>query len=223
MSGHTEGMRQAPSLALGNREKRAPGASHDPARAVQGPGAAQAAGAPSGPEARSLPSFAEVYELHFDFVWRSARRLGVPEHNLDDVVQDVFVTVYRRLGEFEGRSQLKTWIFGVLRHTVRDLRRSARRKPTEALAEEPSDARTSPHERAVHEESARLLSRLLETLDEDQREVFVLSELEQMSAPEIASALDVNVNTVYSRLRTARQEFEAALKRAQSRDQWRMR
>jgi RNA polymerase sigma-70 factor (ECF subfamily) len=139
------------------------------------------------------------------------------------VVQDVFVTVYRRLGEFEGRSQLKTWIFGVLRHTVRDLRRSARRKPTEALAEEPSDARTSPHERAVHEESTRLLSRLLETLDEDQREVFVLSELEQMSAPEIASALEVNVNTVYSRLRTARQEFEVALKRAQSRDEWRMR
>jgi RNA polymerase sigma-70 factor (ECF subfamily) len=210
-------------LALGTREQRAVGAGTDPAPSAGAPGATLGRGAPNGSEARSLPSFAEVYELHFDFVWRSARRLGVPEHNLDDVVQDVFVTVYRRLGEFEGRSQLKTWIFGVLRHTVRDLRRSARRKPTEALAEEPSDARTSPHERAVHEESARLLSRLLETLDEDQREVFVLSELEQMSAPEIASALDVNVNTVYSRLRTARQEFEAALKRAQSRDQWRMR
>jgi RNA polymerase sigma-70 factor (ECF subfamily) len=178
---------------------------------------------PGSGKAGSTLSFAEVYEAHFDFVWRSARRLGVPEQTLDDVVQDVFVTVYRRLAEFEGRSQLKTWIFGILRHTVRDLRRSARRKPTEALADEPSDSRPSPHERAIHEESTRLLSRLLATLDEDQREVFVLAELEQMSAPEIASALDVNVNTVYSRLRTARQEFETALKRAQSRDEWRMR
>jgi RNA polymerase sigma-70 factor (ECF subfamily) len=64
---------------------------------------------------------------------------------------------------------------------------------------------------------------LLGTLDDDLREVFVLSELEQMSVPEIASALSANVNTVYSRLRTARQEFDAALKRAQKRDEWRMR
>jgi RNA polymerase sigma-70 factor (ECF subfamily) len=78
-------------------------------------------------------SFALVYEQHFDFVWRSARRLGVAEASLDDVVQDVFVTVYRRLDAFEGRSSLKTWLFGIVRHTVRDLRRSARRKPTEAL------------------------------------------------------------------------------------------
>jgi RNA polymerase sigma-70 factor (ECF subfamily) len=169
------------------------------------------------------PHFAEVYETHFDFVWRSARRLGVPEAGLDDVVQDVFVTVYRRLGEFEGRSQLRTWIFGILRHTVGDLRRSQRRKPTEALGDEPSDARPGPHEHAVRDESTQLLSRLLAELDDDQREVFVLAELEQMSAPEIASAIDVNVNTVYSRLRAARQGFEAALKRAKSRDEWRMR
>jgi RNA polymerase sigma-70 factor (ECF subfamily) len=164
-----------------------------------------------------------VYETHFDFVWRSARRLGVPEAVLDDVVQDVFVTVYRRLGEFEGRSQLRTWIFGILRHTVGDLRRTQRRKPTESLGDEPLDARPGPHEAAVRDESTRLLSRLLDELDDDQRDVFVLAELEQMSAPEIASALDVNVNTVYSRLRAARQEFEAALKRARSRDEWRIR
>jgi RNA polymerase sigma-70 factor (ECF subfamily) len=223
MSGHPEGMRQAPSLALGTREPRALGAKDEPLVVESEGGTSQGQGAPTSGKAGTTLVFAEVYELHFDFVWRSARRLGVPVQNLDDVVQDVFVTVYRRLGEFEGRSQLKTWIFGVLRHTVRDLRRSARRKPTEALSEEPSDARTSPHDQAVHGESARLLMRLLETLDQDLREVFVLAELEQMSAPEIASALDVNVNTVYSRLRSARQEFESALKRAQSRDGWRMR
>jgi RNA polymerase sigma-70 factor (ECF subfamily) len=171
-----------------------------------------------------VPPFPQVYEAHFDFVWRSARRLGVPEASLDDVVQDVFVTVYRRLSDFEGRSQLKTWIFGILRHTVRDLRRSMRRKPAEALEHDPHDHHgQTPHEAAARVEAQRLLHAVLDTLDEDQREVFVLSELEQLSAPEIASALEVNVNTVYSRLRAARQDFEAALKRLRSRDEWRMR
>ncbi len=171
-----------------------------------------------------VPPFAEVYETHFDFVWRSARRLGVPEANVDDVVQDVFVTVYRRLSHFEGRSQLKTWIFGILRHTVRDMRRSMRRKPVEALEYDPHDVHNpTPHDVAARGEGQRMLHAVLDTLDDEQREVFVLSELEQLSAPEIASALDVNVNTVYSRLRAARQNFEVALKRIRSRDEWRMR
>ena len=169
-------------------------------------------------------SFALVYEQHFDFVWRSARRLGVAEASLDDVVQDVFVTVYRRLDGFEGRSSLKTWMFGIVRHTVHDLRRSARRKPTEPLVDEPADhAGPTPQDAAVHGEGTRLLHAVLRELADDLREVFVLSELEQMSAPEVASALSLNVNTVYSRLRSARKEFEAALKRLRSRDEWRSR
>jgi RNA polymerase sigma-70 factor, ECF subfamily len=176
------------------------------------------------PQPAGLPSFAEIYEQQFDFVWRSARRLGVPEASLDDVVQDVFVTVYRRLPAFEGRSQLKTWIFGVLRHTVHDLRRSARRKPTEALVDDLADAGgPTPQDEALRGEGAKLLHVVLMELEHDLREVFVLSELEQMSAPEVAQALALNVNTVYSRLRAARREFDAALKRLRSRDEWRTR
>lgn len=171
-----------------------------------------------------VPPFAEVYETHFDFVWRSARRLGVPEANLEDVVQDVFVTVYRRLGDFEGRSQLKTWIFGILRHTVRDMRRSLRRKPSEPLAHEPHDPHgLNPHDAVAKGEAQRLLHSVLDALGDEQREIFVLCELEQLSAPEVARALEINVNTVYSRLRAARLDFEAALKRLRSRDEWRMR
>jgi RNA polymerase sigma-70 factor (ECF subfamily) len=171
-----------------------------------------------------LPAFHEVYEQHFDFVWRSARRLGVPEASLDDVVQDVFVTVYRRLPDFEGRSQLKTWLFGILRNTVNDLRRSQRRKPTEALVSEPIDLSASgPQEAFAREQGARLLHAVLLELEDDLRDVFVLMELEQMSAPEAATALGINVNTVYSRLRAARRDFEAALKRLRSRDEWRTR
>lgn len=169
-------------------------------------------------------SFAELYELHFDFVWRSARRLGVPEASLDDVVQDTFVTVYRRLSAFEGRSTLKTWIFGILRHTVSDYRRTQRRKGTQPLACEPTDCQgPSPHDATARLEGSRLLHEALSTLKDEHREVFVLSELEQLSAPEIAQAVEANVNTVYSRLRCARQEFEVALKRIRSRDEWRMR
>lgn len=170
------------------------------------------------------PSFAQVYEEHFAFVWRSARRLGVPEASLDDVVQDVFVTVYRRLPAFEGRSQLKTWIFGILRHTVGDFRRTLRRKPTEAMEQELPDAHAGgPHEAAARREGVKLLDSVLGELSEELREVFVLAELEQLSAPEVAAALTLNVNTVYSRLRTARAEFEAALKRLRCRDEWRWR
>jgi RNA polymerase sigma-70 factor (ECF subfamily) len=197
----------------------------EPASAALERGAALAPGA-VGPcaEGVSRPSFATIYDQHFDFVWRSARRLGVPEASLDDVAQDVFVTVYRRLPEFEGRSQLKTWIFGILRHTISDLRRGLRRKPTSALEHEPADGRTlSPQDAAVRSEGVKLLHEALASLPEEQREVFVLAELEQLSSPEIASALEVNLNTVYSRLRAARQEFEAALKRLRSRDEWRMR
>jgi RNA polymerase sigma-70 factor (ECF subfamily) len=182
--------------------------------------------APAGPGLDPVqpPSFALVYDQYFDFVWRSARRLGVAEASLDDVVQDVFVTVYRRLDAFEGRSQLKTWIFGILRHTVHDLRRSARRKPTEALVDEPADPRgPTPQDAALHGEGTKLLHAVLLELGQELREVFVLSELEQMSAPEVAAALSLNVNTVYSRLRSARKEFEAALKRLRCRDEWRSR
>lgn len=170
------------------------------------------------------PPFAEVYEAHFDFVWRSARRLGVPEASLDDVVQDVFVTVYRRLDDFEGRSSLRTWIFGVLRRVVGDLRRTQRRKPTEALQTDPSaPAEQGPLERVAQAEAARFLQGVLNTLDDERREVFVLAELEQMSAPEIAEALEVNLNTVYSRLRSARRTVNEAVERQRHADGWRYR
>ena len=203
MAGHPTHMRTAPVLAVpGTAAERTPAS-----RAAVG-----------------TPPFAQVYEEHFDFVWRSARRLGVPEANLDDVVQDVFVTVYRRVNDFEGRSTLRTWIFGVLRRVVGDFRRTQRRKPTEALSSEPpTAAEDGPMEQAAQAEAARFLHRVLESLDDERREVFVLAELEQMSAPEIASALEVNLNTVYSRLRSARKAVDEAVTRLRSGDGWRYR
>ena len=177
-------------------------------------GGAPAASAPALP-----PRFEAVYEAHFDFVWRVARRLGVPEGSVDDVVQDVFLVVHRRLAEFEGRSALASWLFAITRRVVHDHRRSARRKSDrcqELPAELADGGQPGPREAAARAEAVRILHGLLDQLADDRREVFVLAELEQMTAPEIAEALEVNVNTVYSRLRAARQDFEQALARRQA-------
>jgi RNA polymerase sigma-70 factor (ECF subfamily) len=160
-------------------------------------------------------TFESVYDRWFDFVWRSVRRLGVPEASVDDAVQDVFVVVHRRLADFEGRSTVKTWLFGIAMRVAKDHRRAAsRRRPTEPLRESLVDAPCGcPMENAAQNEAVRLFHELLDTLDDEKRAVFVMAELEQMSAPEIAGALDVNLNTVYSRLRAARAGFERAVAR----------
>jgi RNA polymerase sigma-70 factor (ECF subfamily) len=164
------------------------------------------------------PSFAEVYESSFDFVWRSARRLGVKQTHVDDVVQEVFMVVHRRLGEFEGRSSLKTWLFGITRRVVGGHRRTARRKPTEPLGErELTASDNDPEQRCAALQGQALLHALLDELDTEKREVFVLSELEEMSGPEIALALDLNLNTMHARLRAARRDFEQALARHNAR------
>jgi RNA polymerase sigma-70 factor (ECF subfamily) len=176
------------------------------------------------PPAAPAPSFAEVYEAFFPFVWRSVRRLGVAPDGVDDVVQEIFVTVHRRLPSFEGRSSVKTWLFGIALRVVREHRRALRRKSPHSAADAEAVAAPddhSPQERAAKAEAARILHAILDELDEEKREVFVLAELEQMTAPEIAGALGVPMNTVYSRLRVARQAFEAAVARHRARDGWR--
>lgn len=165
----------------------------------------------------------DVYEAHFDFVWRTARRLGAHESQLDDVVQEVFLVVQRRLASFEGRSELKTWLFGITRRVVyTTLRRRAERREVvlgETQVEDLPDANAVSAETQLEaNEDTRLLYELLSELDEDKRAVFVLSELEEMSGPEIAQALDLHLSNVYARVRVARQAFDAALRRHRARE-----
>jgi RNA polymerase sigma-70 factor (ECF subfamily) len=168
----------------------------------------------------SWVTFEEVYDEHFAFVWRSVRRLGVAEAQVDDAVQEVFVVVHRRFATWEGKGALRSWIFGIARRVVADHRRTARRKPgagvvggAEDLSIEVVDGSPGPFEQAALSEAARTLAELLGAMDEEKREVFMLADLEGMPAPEIADALETNVNTVYSRLRAARAWFEKELAR----------
>lgn len=153
-----------------------------------------------------------IYREHFAFVWRSLRRLGAPEHGLEDACQDVFLVAARRLDEFEGRSTVRTWLFGIAMRVVRTHRRKLwrHRRKVDRLADD------APVLHAVHDdpheqrERQRLLVELLAELDESKRAVYVLIELEGMTAVEVARGFDVNVNTIYTRLRAARRQLRAA-------------
>ncbi len=174
-------------------------------------------------EAPAVPAFDDIYDRHFDFVWRSLRRLGVEPAALDDAAQEVFLVVHRRLTEFEGRSSLKTWLFSIALHVAQHHARSHARRRTDPLPEEVtgSYAEITPHDEAARREAISLLYAILDELEPAKRAVFVMAELEQFTAPEIAQATGTPLNSVYSRLRAARQDFEASLKRRQARERWR--
>jgi RNA polymerase sigma-70 factor (ECF subfamily) len=160
--------------------------------------------------ARTSLGFDEVYAAHVAFVWRIARALGVPAPAIEDAVQDVFVVVHRKLPEFEARAAITTWLFAITRRVAAGYRRRLDR--TTPLLEEPvGSSDTFAHVSRAH--AATLVAAILDGIDDDQRVVFALVELEQLNVTEVARMLELNLNTTYSRLRLARRAFEAALRR----------
>ena len=169
------------------------------------------------------PSFEQVYDEYFGFVWRNVANRGVPHAMMDDVVQEVFMVVHRKLPEFEGRSSLRTWLSAVVRRVVRDqLRKKSYQPAGEPLddAREPVSLGESPAEALDHKTAVKLLDGLLEGMPESQREVFILYEIEQMTGSEVADALEVNENTVRTRLRAARRAFAAGVARFRAGQLW---
>jgi len=164
-----------------------------------------------------------IYDEFFDFVWRSLQRLGVAPAALDDALQDVFLVVHRRIAEFEGRSTLKTWIFGICLRVASDYTRRGRKQAMayEPAQELPDDEAPDPLEQLARGEAVEFLYTELAELAPEKRAVFILAELEGMSCSEIATAVGANVNTVASRLKAARRQFDAAVRRHQARDRWR--
>jgi RNA polymerase sigma-70 factor (ECF subfamily) len=181
--------------------------------------------APSAPRLTlAAPTFEELYEAHVDFLWRNARRLGVRDDAVDDVLQHVFMVVHRRLADVSRAGSERAFMFGVLLHVVREHNRSLRRKSPHGFHEAtdpdglPDDRARGAEERVARAEAARLLQRWLDALDEDKREVFVLADLEQLTAREIAEATGTNPRTVASRLRAARLQIEEAAQRHRLRE-----
>jgi RNA polymerase sigma-70 factor, ECF subfamily len=163
----------------------------------------------------SPPTFEALYQQHFAYIWRALRCLGVPASAIDDAAQEVWVVVHRRLSEFEGRSQLKTWLFGIALNVNRNRRRSLRRRPPEH--ELPPEVASSTHDPALEQEGReawQLVSEYLSTLDEPRREVFVCCLLQGLSAPEAAELTGLPLATVYDRVRALRRSFKGWLERS---------
>jgi RNA polymerase sigma-70 factor (ECF subfamily) len=161
----------------------------------------------------TVPSFDEVYADHVAFVWRTLRSFGVADAQLEDAVQDVFVVVHRRLPEWEGRAAITTWLFAIARRVASATRRRAGNTSarTEPLDVEPAGTADTFAAMSRAQAAATVMA-ILDTLEESQRIVFALVELEQMSVPDVARMLDHNLNTTYSRLRLARAAFEQAVR-----------
>lgn len=160
----------------------------------------------------------ELYRSHFDSMWRMARALGVPQHQLDDVVQETFLIALRNHEGFEGRSSLRTWLTGIL---VRVATKYRRARKMDALTSEPCDTAQQADEAIAQTQARQLLLRLLGELTEKNRQVWVLTEIEKLSAHQIAEALGVSPNTVSSRLRLARKQLERQLVRHKAREGYR--
>lgn len=167
--------------------------------------------------ASGLAELAAIYREHRDFVWRCLYHQGVDGSFVEDALQDVFLVVHRKLAIFDGRTSIRSWLYGISRRVASEYRRGTRRG-TRHLQVIPHPE----HESLRNNEFGRVaalqeMKLLLDNLDETKREVFILAELEGMTAPEIAEVLQINVNTIYARIRAARKSFDRAVARHQLR------
>lgn len=157
-------------------------------------------------------SVAEVHTRYGKLVWKALHRLGIRDPHLDDVYQEVFLVVHRRLGSFEGQAALTTWLFEVCFRVVAGYRRRAhfRREhllPDMASVTALAPLSCSPEREFEKREAAARLQRILSQLKLEQRVVFTLFELEGLSCTEISEQVGIPVGTVYSRLHRARHTF----------------
>ena len=161
-----------------------------------------------GPPAQDV---AKVFAEHADFVWRSLRRLKIAQFDIDDALQEVFLVVYRRVSDYEDRGTMRAWLFSISRQVARHYHRAAGRTERRLRRLVLDHDRPDAEEVAARREAEEMVTKFLDELDENHRLVFHLADIEGLTAPEIAAALGVKLNTVYGRLRSARKRFEKAI------------
>jgi RNA polymerase sigma-70 factor, ECF subfamily len=151
------------------------------------------------------PPFREIFDALAPYVWRTLRRLGVRDADVDDMCQEVFVVVHRRLSDFSGTSSVRTWVYGIALRVASQHRRGTRNRREDLTGNLPEPSLPPAQEDAVHrDELLGRLARALDRLDEHRRTVFVLYELEEMTMKEVAEVLGCPLQTAYSRLHAAR-------------------
>ncbi len=157
---------------------------------------------------------ATVFAEHGAYAWRVLRRLGVQECDAEDVCQEVFLVVHKKLAEFEGRSTVRTWVYGICVRAASDYRKRASRRH-ETVTESPPElpSASDPHGETAGRQARAMLDRIVDELDDDKRAVFVLYEIEELTMNDVAAAVGCPVQTAYSRLHAARSIVEKAAAR----------
>jgi RNA polymerase sigma-70 factor (ECF subfamily) len=153
------------------------------------------------------PDFRSIFDREFSYVWTSLRRLGVAPRDLEDVTHDVFVEVFRNLGRYDATRPLRPWLFAFAFRFASDYRRLARHRVE--VYEEPAGASADPpaDDVVAARELRAVIMKALDSIELVRRGVFILHELDARPMAEIAEALGIPLNTAYSRLRVAREEF----------------
>ncbi|MBV1861991.1 MAG: sigma-70 family RNA polymerase sigma factor [Nannocystaceae bacterium] len=167
------------------------------------------------PSPHPAPTTVEtLYRDHVEFAWRTARYLGVPQADAQDVVHEVFIIVQRRIEDLDPDKSARAWIGGITRRVVlHHKRKHLRVERREAALETPLDATPRADDAVSYREAEAFLAQFLERLPQPKREAFVLGELERLTAIEIGEIVGESPNTVSSRLRSARKAFQASVDR----------
>jgi RNA polymerase sigma-70 factor (ECF subfamily) len=173
------------------------------------------------PEAQAppvAPSFRELFEQHFSYVWNTLKRLGVQERDLEDQAQQVFLQVHAQLPSYDPTRPLRPWLFAFAYHASSSYRQLARhRVELSIVAPDISDSQPAADELLITRQELELAEKALERVPLERRAVLLLHEVQGHSMPEIARTLDLPLNTAYSRLRLARQDYEQAVRRLRAR------
>jgi RNA polymerase sigma-70 factor (ECF subfamily) len=158
-------------------------------------------------------TFSQLYEQNFEYVWHTVERLGVARRDVEDLVQEVFLTAYRKLSTFDASRPIRPWLFGISLRMASDFRELARHKREISETDGLVDEKKGPDEVLASQQASKLVFRALDTLDLGKRAVFVMHELHGHVMPDIADALNIPLGTAYSRLRAARTEFATSVER----------
>ncbi len=176
-----------------------------------------ASDAASGAEESRL-SVTQVHERHGDFVWRTLYRMGIRAPHVEDVYQEVFLVVHRRLHTFTGQCAITTWLYEICFRVAAGYRRRAHFRREELVPDWSeldtfSSPAPSPERQLSTARQAKQLERILDTMPLEYRVVFVMFELEGLTSEQIAESVGAPLGTVYSRLYRARKHFARALTR----------
>jgi RNA polymerase sigma-70 factor (ECF subfamily) len=174
-------------------------------------------------EADEKLTLAGVYQRHGEFVWRTLSRMGVARAHLDDVFQEVFLVVHRRLDSFHGHCLATTWLYEICLRVASGYRRRAHFRREELVADVGdvlplASPRPSPEQAFERRQDTERLNEVLSALTLEQRAVFTMFELEGETCESAALALGLPIGTVYSRLFRARGAFKRALLKQRARD-----